>query len=98
MSYLRFEDHTDGIHVFFEDVNADDTDFPETEVGVLSRATSHLIELSMDLNDGPANDVVKVTIDGVLVHTGGSWEQYYRLDAEQAPAGNKVPTVDSLLL
>jgi hypothetical protein len=98
MSYLRFEDHTNGIHVFFVDVNADDSDFPETDIATLDRTRSHLVELSMTLVDGPANDVVKVSIDGALVHTGTSWEQYFLLDTEQAPAGNKVPTVDSLLI
>ena len=36
----------------------------------------------MDFVDGPSNDVVRVYIDGVLVHTGTSWENYYRYDPE----------------
>jgi hypothetical protein len=98
MSYLRFEDHTDGVHVFFDDVNADDSDFSETDLGAFDRTKPHLVEISMDLENGPANDVVTVAIDGVSKITGGSWEQYYRLDPEQAPNGNQVPTVDSLLM
>jgi hypothetical protein len=97
MSYLRFEDQSDGIHVFFIDVNADDTDFPETDIATLSRSASHLIDLRMDFVDGPANDVVTASIDGTQEIVGGSWEQYYRIDSEQAPNGNVVPTVDSLL-
>lgn len=93
MSYLRFDDQSDGIHVFFVDV----TDpgplgtvaaFNETAIGTISR-TPHTIKLTMDLLDGPGNDVVKVYIDGTLVHTGTSWEDYYRYDpesvAEQSP-------------
>jgi len=43
----------------------------------------------MDTIDGPSNDVVQVWIDGVLMITGTSWENYYRYDseasAEQSP-------------
>ncbi|HSX38976.1 MAG TPA: hypothetical protein VLI92_00035 [Candidatus Saccharimonadales bacterium] len=93
MSYLRFEDQTDGIHVFFDDVT--DTGpvgtvatFNETDIATITRA-QHTIKLSFDAVDGPANDVVKVWIDGTLVKTGTSWEDYYRFDpessAEQTP-------------
>lgn len=93
MSYLRFEDQVDGIHVFFDDV----TDagpigtlatFNESDIATLTR-TPHTIKLTLDVVDGPANDVVKVWIDGVLKKTGTSWEDYYRYDpesvAEQSP-------------
>jgi len=32
----------------------------------------------MQFVEGPANDIVKVSVDGVLVHTGTSWEDYFR--------------------
>jgi hypothetical protein len=116
MSYLRFEDHADGIHVFFDDVegmvpNGVDgctastcANFVETEIAggsaatpALSRTTSHIMKYSIDFNDGPSNDVVRVFIDQTLVHTGTTWEDYYRFDPEQAGSGNKVPTTDSLI-
>lgn len=50
----------------------------------------------MNFVDGESNDVVNVYVDGALVHTGKSWEDYYRHDDEQAPA-NEVPTTDQLL-
>jgi hypothetical protein len=53
--------------------------------------------MTIDFNDGPANDVVQVFVDGSLVATGGSWEDYYRFDPEQAGGGNLVPTVDKVL-
>lgn len=93
MSYLRFEDHADGIHVFFDDV----TDpgpvgtvaaFNELDIATIDR-NPHTIKLTLDTLDGPSNDVVKVWIDGVLKKTGTSWENYYRYDpesvAEQSP-------------
>ena len=41
--------------------------------------------------------MVNVYVDGVLEHTGTTWEQYYRNDPEQTPAGNLIPTTDQLL-
>jgi hypothetical protein len=92
MSYLRFEDGTAGINVFFDDVQGtgNPANFVETQVAVgLSSATPHTVKLTMDVLDGASNDVVKVYIDGILVITGTSWENYYRFDneasAEQTP-------------
>lgn len=92
MSYLRFEDSAAGINVFFDDVQgvSNPANFVETQIGTgLDRAIPHTIKLTMDIVEGPSNDVVKVWIDGVLVNTGTSWENYYRFDseasAEQSP-------------
>src|SRR4029077_16672043 len=59
--------------------------------------TAHTVKITIDYKDGPGNDVVQVFLDGALVATGGSWEDYYRFDPEQAGNGNKVPTTDDLL-
>jgi hypothetical protein len=90
MSYLRFEDQADGIHVFFDDVEgtSNPANFVETDIATVDRSP-HTIKLTMDTLDGPSNDVVKVWVDGVLKITGTSWENYYRYDteasAEQSP-------------
>jgi hypothetical protein len=109
MSYLRFEDSASGINVFFDDVTdvgplPHTASFNETQVAggiaatpVLSRTTPHTVKFVMDFKDGPANDIVKIYIDGNLVHTGTSWEDYYRYDPEQTSGGNVVPTTDSLI-
>ncbi len=99
MSYLRFEDQADGIHVFFDDVQGttNPANFIETEIATISRAP-HTIKFAMDFVDGPSNDVVKIYIDGVLVHSGTSWENYYRFDSESNPTlVSNSRTVDSLL-
>src|SRR4051794_8184841 len=111
MTYLRFEDHADGIHVFFDDVPSPATaldpgdgkqhvNFEEADIATLNRAQPHLVEANTTFVDGPtngtANDVVTVKIDGTLRHTGTTWENYFRHDEEAAP--NQVPTVDSLLV
>lgn len=93
MSYLRFEDQSDGIHVFFDDVTSQNTPnsdiFNESDITTLSRSAPHTIRLTLDTLDGPSNDVVKVYVDGHWVKTGTSWEDYYRYDseasAEQSP-------------
>ena len=102
MSYLRFEDQADGVHVFFDDVTdpthaINGETFNETDIATLTRAP-HTIKFSMDFVDGPDNDVVKIYIDGVLIHTGTSWEDYFRYDTESNPSLVDVSrTVDSLL-
>ncbi len=93
MSYLRFEDQADGIHVFFDDVTdigplGTVATFNDHDIATISRQP-HTIRLTLDTIDGPSNDVVKVYIDGTLITTGTSWENYYRFDpeasAEQSP-------------
>jgi hypothetical protein len=102
MSYLRFEDKADGIHVFFDDyqdgiVEAAGTcdsgdNFVESDIATLSRTSTHNIKFSMNFVNGSNNDVVKIYIDGSLVKTGTSWEGYFNYCE-----GNNTRTVDSLL-
>jgi len=86
MSYLRFEDQADGIHVFFDDVTdvgliGTTATFNESDIATISRSP-HTVRLTLDTLDGAGNDIVKVYVDGVLKHTGTSWENYYRYDPE----------------
>ncbi len=92
MSYLRFEDQADGIHAIFAEYDKNTDLFPETQVAILNRAESHTIKFNMEFVDGTDNDIVNIDIDGVNVHTGGSWEDYFR-EQEHNPSR----TVDSLL-
>lgn len=107
MSYLRFEDQADGIHVFFDDYQdvapfgaflSDSNgcgvgdDFIEIDIATLDQSVPHTIKFVMDFVDGPGNDVVKIYIDGVLKKTGKSWEDYFRYCE-----GNPTRPVDSLL-
>jgi hypothetical protein len=66
MSYLRFEDQADGVHVFFVDVVDQGpvgtlATFRESEIATLSRTSFHLVQFSIDFKDGTANDTVKTT-------------------------------------
>lgn len=102
MSYLRFEDQFDGIHVFFDDVTdpgdvINGETFNETDIATITRSP-HNIRFVMDFVDGPDNDVVRIYIDGVLKISGTSWEDYYAFDVESDPTLNgHSRTVDSLL-
>lgn len=102
MSWVQMQDTPEGLAVNFYDFqvpSADLTgeclngDFIFTPVAVgLDRTVPHAIEITMDLLDGPGNDIVKVSVDGILLHVGTSWEDYFR---ECQPPGTR--TVDSIL-
>lgn len=101
MSYLGFEDTPGGIDVIFYDVQGTDNPanfVPTTVATGLSRAVTHTAKFVIDFVDGPSNDVVEIYIDDVLVHTGTTWENYFRFDDESNPGlVNESRTVDSLL-
>ena len=102
MSFLRFEDHPDGVHVFFDDavdkgpVGTAAT-FDEHDIATLDRAHAHTIGFSITFVPGPGNDVVRIYVDGALKATGTSWENYYRYDPEQAGNHTVVPVTRTLL-
>ncbi len=102
MSYVGFDDQPNGIHVIFYDVTDPGplgtvASFNEHDVATVSRTNAHNIKLSIDFVPGPANDVVKLYVDGTLKYTGTTWEDYYRYDPEQKGNGNVVPTTSKLL-
>ncbi len=102
MSYLGFVDEAGGIRVTFYDVTnpgplSTISTFNPVDLGLLDRSASHTIKFEMDFVDGPSNDVVRIYIDGSLVHTGTSWENYFRYDPEQLGNGNVLSPVDTLI-
>jgi uncharacterized protein YkwD len=102
MSYLRFEDQVDGVHVFFDDVT-DPGPFPtvatfnETDIATLSRTRAHSIRFSIDFKPGPGNDVVRIYIDGTRKITGTTWEDYYRYDPEAVDHLGQPPPTSKLI-
>ena len=108
MSYIRMEDHVDGMYVYFDDYQdhapygsgvgdpagcGPEDEFAETAVATaLSRSAAHTVKLTIDFVDGTRNDVVKVYVDGTLRHTGTTWEDYFRYCE-----GNPPRTVDSMI-
>ena len=102
MSYLRFVDQADGIHVFFDDATnagplGTESNFNETDIATITRTAKHTIRFSIFLAPGAGNDLVRIYIDSVLVKTGTTWEDYYRFDPEASGSGNVVPDIDTML-
>jgi hypothetical protein len=85
MSYLRFEDQTDGVHVFFD--QASGANFKETDIALLDRAIAHTIMFSIDFN-AASSKAVTITIDSVVKATDSTWESYH-----QTQEHNPTPTV-----
>lgn len=108
MSYVGFEHVAGGIQFSFYDVQGvigtapclSCANFVLHDLGTYDPTVPHTVEISMVLNNGPSNDVVKVFIDGTLKVTGGSWEDYYTMDEESSPDPLHMVsrTVDSLLI
>ncbi len=88
MSYLRFDDQTNGVHVYFDDLRNTKA-FKERAIATLTRGTPHTITFSLDLK--ASTDSAKITIDGKLAASGTTWESYYPL------AGEPVPNVATML-
>lgn len=102
MSWIQMADKPNGLQVNFNDYQRQlDPACTDTGTGAfvqttvvsgLDRTKAHTIKIRMFFVDGPANDIVQVYVDGVLKHTGTSWEDYFR-DCEDNP----TRTVDSIL-
>lgn len=92
MSWVQMTDSPTGLVVNFYDYQTG-PGFVQTNVASsLDRTAPHKIKVTMQFVDGVQNDIVKVYVDGVLKHTGTSWEDYFR-DLEANPSR----TVDSVL-
>jgi hypothetical protein len=100
MSFVRMTDTPTGLAVAFVEVQGTTSpvEFVETSIAsALERNAPHTIKITMDLVEGPSNDVVKVYVDHVLKHTGTSWENYYRYDDEAAAHNDLTPIVNRIL-
>ena len=110
MSFVRMR-HTDtDLELEFIDVQGVEppnmppcqgcANFVTTPLGMFDPKVPHTVRLTMQFVDGPGNDIVRVFVDGNLVHAGGSWEDYYTLDTESSPTppDQVSRAVDSLLI
>jgi len=79
----------------------DEDQFTDTMIATVSRNQPHVVKIAMDLLPGPRNDVVNVYVDGALMITGTSWEDYFRWCTESGggtgTAADQSRTVDSVL-
>ena len=93
MSWVQMQDTPTGLQLNFEEYRHSISDFVLTPIATdLDRTVPHTVRITISFIEGPANDVVKVYLDGALIHTGTSWEDYYR-----DQAGGIPHPVDSVL-
>jgi len=79
MTWVQMQDTPTGLEVDFYDYQHAVGDFVYSTVATgLSRSVPHTIKMTIDFVDGIANDVVKIYVDGALLHTGTTWEDYFR--------------------
>ena len=108
MSYVRFDDTPAGWNLTFIDYqdaaplgsggNLDDgcgaeDDFVETPIATGLSRSPHNIRFAMKFVPGPHNDIVSISLDGTVVHTGTSWEDYFRYCSESG-GGTGGPLAD----
>ena len=100
MGFLSITDTGTGFDVTFFDTDSVGN-FPSTVVASdLSYSDWHDIEMLVEFvdglnGDGSGNDVVRVFVDGSLVHIGTTWETYYRLLGSRAAFPTQA--VDTLM-
>jgi len=100
MSWVQMKGTPTGLEVNFLDYQeaanpavCDENDFVLTNLASgLVRTVPHTIKIRIDFMDGSANDIVKAYVDGILKHTGTTWEDYYRNCENNPPR-----IVDSIL-
>lgn len=101
MSWVQVADWADGLAVVFaerSDAAAPGAFVRSTVARGLDRQRAHVIRLCMDFVDGPGNDIVRVYVDGVLRHTGTSWETYYNYDDNgRSNFGGATPAVNRVM-
>lgn len=101
MGLLQIEDYPggdEGIEVWWYSISpVNYTNFVYSpKLGLFSRTESHNFKIVVDFVEGPSNDVVKIYVDGVLKHTGTTWENYYRNPANNQ--GSATRAIDTLVI
>ncbi len=93
MTWLQMQDTPSGLQLNFEDYQESIQNFVLTPIATgLDRTVPHTVKVTIQFVDGPTNDVVDVYLDGSLIHTGTTWEDYYR-----DWAGGLSAPVDSMM-
>jgi hypothetical protein len=112
MSWLQLQDTGSGFNVNFWDTGANGAFAPTstTIASGLSYTALHTLEMGITFVDGVStvggqvfgNDVMKVWLNGTLIHTGTTWESYYysttaERNAVASGPGPRLQAVNSML-
>ena len=94
-SFVDLEDNGSSLDVVTYDVDAAGNFVgPMTIANGLSYTDWHTLAFELLFSDGSDNDVANIFVDGSLVHTGTSWEQFYRFfQSALHPLGVPVQTL-----
>ena len=89
MSWVGLQDTADGIRVSVNDTPDVDGEFVSHPGPLLSHSGPHEIRFWIKVNQGPDDDLVRISVDGEdLGQCFTTWENYYRTAPEQAPPPN----------
>lgn len=98
MTYLRMGDDSDlGMNLQFYDTDSTGNFVFQQLTTNIDRSIWHRVDVDIYFVDGPSNDVVKVYLDGVLLVTGTTWEDFYRYGPPSDGGGGGLSPVNSLL-
>ena len=75
MSYLRFEDQTGSVHVFFDEAKG--ATFKETDIATLTRGAAHTVAFLIDFTAASSKQVT-IAIDNSVKAVGSTWASYYQ--------------------
>ncbi len=100
MGYIRIADTLAGLEVSiaYSDATAPYNFNTVVVASALSRDEVHHFEFTLDLVDGPANDVLWTSVGGACSSfaNSGSWEEYHR-HTNEGPPPHGTKTVDSMM-
>jgi hypothetical protein len=100
MTWVRMEDDGDGaggLNLQFYDTDPLGNFVFHQLTTNLDRSTWHRVDMNIQFVDGPHNDVVDILLDGNLVYTGTTWEDFERFGPASDGGGGGITAVDSLL-
>ena len=98
MTWVRMgDDAVNGLNLQFYDTDSTG-DFVFQQLATnLDRSVWHRVDMDITFVDGPHNDVVQVFLDGQLVVTGTTWEDFERFGPSSDGGGGGLSPVNSLL-
>jgi hypothetical protein len=107
MSWLQLQDTGSGFNLNVYDLLGNGL-FPSVATTIasgLSYSDLHTIEMGITFVDGVStvggqiysNDVLKIWLNGSLIHTGSTWESYYYLNERITAGTPRLQAVDSML-
>jgi hypothetical protein len=100
MSWVRMqEDSVNGLNLQFADYSRSQENWVYTTLATnIDRSAWHRVDMNIYFVDGPSNDVVTVYLDGRLMITGTTWEDFQTRDPRLGDGGGLgLAPVNSLL-